>query len=240
MKRPLITAHTGCMNTPPNSIESILEGIKAGADIIEVDVRATKDGVAVLLHDEKIVTPKGVRRVGDLSFKELHDLDRSSRIFRLEEALSIVKEHHRIINLDVKEDSAIDPMIETIEKHKMRDYVIISGCERERANYLKNHYRLYQVLLNVGISLYETYKEDYESFIRKTCWEAIEASCCGININYQFCDESLVSYATIRCIPVWVWTIDEPDVMKKFLDMGVYSITTNEVKILVELGNQAK
>ncbi|OQP06094.1 hypothetical protein B1691_17245, partial [Geobacillus sp. 47C-IIb] len=58
MKRPLITAHTGCMNTPPNSIESILEGIKAGADIIEVDVRATKDGVAVLLHDEKIVTPK--------------------------------------------------------------------------------------------------------------------------------------------------------------------------------------
>jgi len=238
LKKTLIIAHTGCMNTPSNSIESVIAGVKAGADIIEVDVRATKDGIAVLLHDEEIVTSNGVMRVRDLSFKELNDLDGANRIFRLEEVLPIVKEYQRIINLDVKEDRAIDPMIKTIEKHNMRDYVIISGCERERAHYLKKHYRPYQVLLNVSISLYETYKENYESFIRETCREAITSSCCGININYRLCHESLVNYAMLRCLPVLVWTIDESDVMGEFLEMGVHSITTNEVKILLELRNK--
>ena len=36
---------------PENSIEGIISAIQMGADIIEVDVRYTKDGVAVLLHD---------------------------------------------------------------------------------------------------------------------------------------------------------------------------------------------
>ena len=44
-RRPFITAHSGCMNTRQNSIDSITEGIRFGADIIEVDVNATSDGV---------------------------------------------------------------------------------------------------------------------------------------------------------------------------------------------------
>jgi glycerophosphoryl diester phosphodiesterase len=238
LKKPLITAHTGCMNTPPNSIHSVLEGLKAGADIIEVDVRATKDGVAVLLHDEEVMTPGGIRRVQDLLFEELNHLAKCDEIIRLEEVLPIVKEYHRVINLDVKEDRAIDPMIEMVEKHNMRDYTIITGCEKERAFHLKKHYRPYQVLLNASVSLYETYNGDYESFIKETCQDAIAASCCGININYHLCREELIDYAMFRCLPVLVWTIDDSHAMEKFLGMGVHSITSNEVRTLLELRDQ--
>ncbi|MGM0874794.1 MAG: glycerophosphodiester phosphodiesterase [Bacillota bacterium] len=239
MKKPLITAHTGCLNTPPNSIQSVLEGLKSGADIIEVDVRSTKDGVVVLLHDENVRTPDGMSRVQDMSFEELYFLTQyNNEIVRLDEVLPLIKDNHRVINLDVKEDSAIDPMIRTVEKYNMRDYSIISGCEKERAFYLKNHYRPYQVLLNTGLKSLETCKEDYDSFIKETCNDAIAASCCGININYHLCREELIDYAMLRCLPVLVWTIDSSDAMEKFLRTGVHSITSNEVRILMDLRDQ--
>lgn len=236
MRRSLITAHSGCMNTPENSIQSVIEGLKAGAEIIEVDVRATKDQVVVLRHDEYVSTPFGRGAIKDLTFKELINFAQNEEIIQLEDILPLILENHRMINLDIKEDSAIHPMIQAIEKYKMIDSVIISGCEKERAAYLKKHYRPYQVLLNANTKAgLQSMEINYESFIRETCQDAISASCCGININYHICREELLDVARMRCLPVLVWTIDEPDAMEKFLNMGVHSITTHEVKTLIEL-----
>lgn len=236
MRRSLITAHSGCMNTPENSIQSVLEGLKAGAEIIEVDVRATKDQVVVLRHDEYISTPFGSRAIQELTFKELKKFAQNEEMIQLEDILPLILENHRMINLDIKEDSAIHPMIQVIENYKMRDACLISGCEKERAAYLKNRYRPYQVLLNANTNAgIQSLEMNYESFIRETCQDAISASCCGININYHICREELLEVARKRCLPVLVWTIDEPDAMEKFLNMGVHSITTHEVKTLMEL-----
>lgn len=235
MRRPLITAHSGCLNTLPNSISSVLAGLEAGADVIEVDIRATKDGVVVLLHDEHVSTSHGSRRVRDLTFEELNSLAADEEITRLEDVLPLIREANRMINLDVKEDSAVNAMIESVEKFHMRDYAIISGCEKEWAAYVKENHRPYQVMLNASLSLYKSCGNDYDFFVRETCRDAITASCCGININYRLCREELLDYAGRRCLPVLVWTVDETDVMEKFLDMGVHSITSHEVLTLMQL-----
>jgi glycerophosphoryl diester phosphodiesterase len=212
-----------------------MEGLKMGADMIEVDVRATNDGMVVLMHDGGVPTQYGVRRVRDLTFAELKDLAKGTEILRLEEILPLVREHNRMVNLDVKEYSAIGPMIETVEKWNMRDFVIISGCEKEWAVYLKERYRSYQVLLNASATLLAACRGDYDSFVKETCRDAISASCCGININYRFCREDLLDYAGRRCLPVFVWTVDDCQEMERFLDMGVHSITSNEVRTLMLL-----
>jgi len=50
--RVLIAAHRGCwQSAPENSLAALRAAIDAGADIVELDVRATGDGVFVLLHD---------------------------------------------------------------------------------------------------------------------------------------------------------------------------------------------
>lgn len=223
------------MHTPSNSIQSVIEGIRAGADIIEVDIRSTKDGAVVLLHDGELMTSAGIRRVQDLTFKELNQQTLDRKVTLLEEVIPFIKEKHRVINLDVKEDQAIDPMIRTIETFNMRDHVIITGCEKDRAAYLKNTYRDYQVLLNASTSLYHSLQGDVQTFIQATIRDAIAASCCGININYQLCTDELLNAAKLRGLPVLVWTIDYVQDMKRFLNMGVYSITTNKVKALYEL-----
>jgi glycerophosphoryl diester phosphodiesterase len=231
----LITAHSGCMNTSLNSVEGVWKGINAGADIIEVDIRATKDGIVVLLHDEHISTGSGHYRIQDLTFEELQKLNRQEDLVQLDEVLPIILEHGRIANLDVKEDHAISHMVRTVERFKMRDNVIITGCEKDRAAYLKDHYRAYQVLLNASAALYKSFDRNYDAFVKQTCEDAIAASCCGININYIMCKQTFIDYSARRCLPVMVWTIDDTEIMERFLNMRVHSITSKEIQSLSAL-----
>lgn len=49
---PVIIAHrTSPLDAPENSLEGIAASVAAGADHVEIDVRLTRDGVPVLLHD---------------------------------------------------------------------------------------------------------------------------------------------------------------------------------------------
>lgn len=234
-KLPFVTAHSGCMNTQANSIEHIFEAMNAGADIIEVDVRSTKDDIVVLSHDDFIDVPGyGFQRIMDIDYDELKIT--KPGIIRLEDALRIIREHNRIINLDVKDDAVVKPMVKTVKTTGMSDYVILSGCEKKRALYITENHMGLQVLLNSDEKmLHVGGNSDYSYFVKKTCEDAIAASCCGINIFYKDCMEELVSYASVRCLPVCVYTIDDISGMKKYMDMGVYSITTNLVKALVNL-----
>lgn len=48
----LVISHRGAAGlAPENTIEALRAGLKAGADILEIDVRLTKDGIPVLMHD---------------------------------------------------------------------------------------------------------------------------------------------------------------------------------------------
>ena len=49
-----ITAHSGCNNTMPNSIESLQDGYNSKADILEFDLNFDKKGIPYLCHDEII------------------------------------------------------------------------------------------------------------------------------------------------------------------------------------------
>ena len=49
---PLVIAHRGnSLHAPENTLEAIRQAIEAGADLVEVDVNMSKDGVVVLMHD---------------------------------------------------------------------------------------------------------------------------------------------------------------------------------------------
>ena len=54
--RLMSCAHRGDVNLiyPENSLEGIISVIKAGTDIVEVDVHTTKDNVLVIMHDDTV------------------------------------------------------------------------------------------------------------------------------------------------------------------------------------------
>jgi glycerophosphoryl diester phosphodiesterase len=72
-EKMLVVAHRGGhINVPENSLPSIDEAIAAGAEIVELDVRETKDGVMVILHDKTLNrTTTGKGEIKDFTYAEL-------------------------------------------------------------------------------------------------------------------------------------------------------------------------
>lgn len=54
-RRPMIGGHRGCVcDAPENSIEAMREGMRRGADYLEIDIQLTADGVPVVFHDVRL------------------------------------------------------------------------------------------------------------------------------------------------------------------------------------------
>jgi glycerophosphoryl diester phosphodiesterase len=73
----LVVAHRGCWkhNAPENSLSAFKACVDIGADAIEMDVRRTRDGVLVVMHDETVDrTTNGKGRVQDMTLKQLRKL----------------------------------------------------------------------------------------------------------------------------------------------------------------------
>ncbi len=74
---PIIVAHRGASSTrPENTLASFEEAMRIGARIVELDVRLSLDGVAVVMHDATVDrTTDGSGRVNELTLAEIAALD---------------------------------------------------------------------------------------------------------------------------------------------------------------------
>lgn len=245
MKKPLITAHTGCHNTPRNTVSSVLAGVGWGADINEIDVRSTSDHIPFLWHDDVVKTQNAkVFRIRDLTYREICSLSEKGdlvydhplgRATSLEEMFDATFDKSIVLNLDLKDDDCIVPAVRLIRERDLVGKVIFSGCEKVRASYVKSNYPEFQVLLNIDKPLMNRDDIGYSEKVRIICDTAVSAGCCGLNVPYHFCSQELIDYADLRFLPVAVWTVSSADGFKKYIDMGVSSITTLEVQELAQL-----
>ncbi|WP_312337317.1 glycerophosphodiester phosphodiesterase family protein [Sphingobacterium sp.] len=131
-----VAAHRGAhLEQPENSIAAIGEAIRQGASVVEVDVRATKDGILVLMHDKTVNrTTNGQGEVAKLTYVELQQLHLRKRangeasdhvIPTLSEALRAAK-GKIIVDLDFKEDRKefIKKTYALVEQEGMEDQVL--------------------------------------------------------------------------------------------------------------------
>jgi glycerophosphoryl diester phosphodiesterase len=130
----LIIGHRGSAGTKPqNTIASIREAIRVGADMIEIDVRLTSDHVPVLHHDfHMLVTQKKFDFIGRHTLSELQKRTAGSEypIVTLEQAL---KECFGkvLLNIEVKEVLAagrtLDVLSKFVKKKSDWDQFLISS-----------------------------------------------------------------------------------------------------------------
>ena len=116
---------------PENSLPAIKEAIRLGVDIIEIDVKVSKDGVPMLMHDGKVDrTTNGKGDLETQNFDELRKLRLTSngkltdeKIPTLEEALNVAK-GKILIDLDLKTDR-INEVMEVVENTKTTDITFL-------------------------------------------------------------------------------------------------------------------
>ena len=122
---------------PDNSIPGIECAIKYGADMVELDVRPTKDNILVLMHNETIdASTTGKGKVGNYTYEELmqFDMQKNGKVYKdsegktvkvptLEQALLACKDKI-YINLDVK-DASPAKLCKIVKKCGMEDQVMV-------------------------------------------------------------------------------------------------------------------
>ena len=130
----LVVAHRSDWRShPENSLPAMRSAIAMGVDVVEVDVRRTKDGQFVIVHDttlDRSTTGRG--RVADFTLEELRRLrlrdgvgtPTEELIPTLEEALSVVR-GRAVINLDKSSEHPAE-IFRVVEREKALGFTLFS------------------------------------------------------------------------------------------------------------------
>lgn len=110
---PKVIGHRGAAAyAPENTLSSIHAAADLGIEWVEIDVKLTRDGTAVVFHDEELIRCTGAEGlIKDLDLKDVQELDAGSwygdsfigeRIPTLEDALNVILDRGLGVNLEIK------------------------------------------------------------------------------------------------------------------------------------------
>jgi glycerophosphoryl diester phosphodiesterase len=132
-----VLAHRGfALDVPENSLAAFERALAVGADALECDVRATKDGVAVVAHDETLLRVFGdERRVDEVDYSELREIGGLPAVSVVSVADALHAFPSAKFNIDVKSVDVVAPLARAITEAGATDRVLItsfSGSRRRR------------------------------------------------------------------------------------------------------------
>lgn len=253
LPHPLVIAHQGGDGVwPGNTLFAFQHAVEMGVDIIETDIRQTRDGVLVISHDESVDgKSNGIGRVSDLTYAELQTLDAAYNwspedgptfpyrgqgvtYVSLEDVFKAFPNMR--FNIDMKQS---DPPIyasfcDLIRKYKMQEKVVAASfshqtitefrklCPEVTTSADESDTRIF-VFMNFAY-LSRWFSPDFNVF-------QVPTESSGITIMTPH----FVRAAHARNVRVDVWTIDDPLEMKRLLDMGVDGIISDRPDLLMEL-----
>ncbi|WP_461864248.1 glycerophosphodiester phosphodiesterase family protein [Thermococcus sp.] len=132
--RVLLLGHRGFMSKyPENSILAFVEAINSGADGVELDVWLTRDGKAVIMHDESIdrtSSMKGSQKEMTLEELKRANLGMGQNIPTLEEVFEVLPED-ALINVEIKDIDAVEEALRITKEFNALDRVMISSFNIE-------------------------------------------------------------------------------------------------------------
>jgi len=221
-----VTGHRGAAGLEPeNTLRSIRKAIDLGVDRVEVDVRVTRDGRLVVIHDETVDrTTNGHGYVKELTFNEIRKLDagKGEKVPTLEEVLEITRGKVEL-QIELKVPEATDPTLRLIERESAEEEVIITSFIHD----LLRRVHEFNPKLRTG-ALFFNIEGDI-------CEKALNVYSEAIHVYYRNVDAELVRHAHEMGLEIEVWNPDEPKEMMRMIRLGVDSIGTNRPDILLNL-----
>jgi glycerophosphoryl diester phosphodiesterase len=235
---PRVFAHRGlATGAPENSLAAFQRALDAGAGYLESDVRATRDGVAVLTHDADLRRLTGrPDRLAALTAAELADVDvHGHRVPTLSEALKRFPAAR--FNLDLKSPDAVLAAVRAIREADAVDRVLVSSFdERRRATAV-------EALPGVATSASAGIAARALGALRAGLPRAVATALNGVHavqLPETFRGVRIVSPRTVlgfhrAGVEVHVWTVNAESDMRRLLDWGVDGIVTDRADLAASM-----
>lgn len=262
MKRILIVAHRGgAVGTPENTLAAFASAVALGADMIELDVHLSKDGIPVVIHDHTVDrTTDGSGEVAGYTVDELQRFDAGSgeRIPTLQEVVDLVGDAVPI-TIEVKAPAALDATIELIRANPGLRWNAVSSYPdvlrslhaafpgAEIATTTMGSREASQMLLNaidrIGIDLdgdlADRIRKDAAAFdLDEVLDRAAALPASIISCHFSSIDADLVARVHARGFQLGAWTVNEPAEAARLMDLGVDLLTTDDPATMIALRDE--
>ncbi len=207
MKNPLIIAHRGGSSIArENTIAAFEEAIALQADLIELDVRSTQDGVLIIHHDAAIQQ----QPIEALTWAEVQRLD--SDVPTLEEAIACCK--GRIgLDVEIKEPGYEVEVVQQLQRH-------FSGHEFVITSFYLAVIRAVKESSSIRVST--GFLMDHETLLTLAAAEFLGQYLQAIGVDFvapswQIVDSPVLNKIIPLQMPFWVWTVNNVETMQKLL-----------------------
>jgi len=202
-----------------NTIAAFEAAVAAGADMVELDVWPSADGVAAVLHDETLDRLWNVpRRVGELPIAELAAIGIPS----LADALEAIPVQ---VMVDYKDERAVDPALDAVLAADALDRCVFAGDN------FAGHRLIRSLHPDARIAVTWNWADrDPDAIL-----DELDAEFFNPDGRVLFENPSFVEQMRERGTAVSVWTLDRREHIEWALELGVDAVITNRIHDLLEL-----
>jgi glycerophosphoryl diester phosphodiesterase len=251
-RKVLVHGHRGARAVlPENTIPAFEHAIRAGADVVELDLAVTKDNVLVVSHDPVVNTTicsgPHTGPIRQLTLAQIKELDcgakqnpdypkqkpvPGTRIPTLDEALELGRGNTVWFNIETKlsrtrpeytppPEEFARLVLDAIRRHKLEKRVIVQSFDFRTLHAMKK--------LAPEIPLAALFQGDSRDFATI----AREAGAGTAAPNYKLVTKEKVEQAHKAGLKVVPWTPNLPDEWKALIEAGVDAIITDDPAALI-------
>ena len=257
-KYVIVISHRGdWRNYPENSLGAIESVIRMGVDIVEIDLKLTKDSVLVLSHDHtcnRMTTGKGdistmtYDSLAAFNLKTAHNVAiPGTRIATLREALEVCKDRI-VINVD-QGYQYYDLVVKLTDALDMTDQILIKGKKARDvvAREMADSRMMYMPIIDIQKPKGKALFGQYEDWYAQTGEKPLAYEVCFSQLDQEV--EDCCSKVVAQGSRLWINTLwaslcggydddaafeGNPDeIYGKILDLGASMIQTDRPQLLI-------
>jgi glycerophosphoryl diester phosphodiesterase len=254
---PWAIAHQGGRRLwPENTLYAFEHADALGVDVLEMDLRVTKDGNIVVMHDATVDrTTNGSGRVDTLSFAVFGELDAGYRFesdssgfpFRgqglhvpsLEDVLKRFDAKRLILEMKQFTPELAIRLCDMLTRHRASERILVASFSHGSMRAFRQACPSVatSATMREAILLYQLERMHLASLYRSPA--------VALQIPESFRDRrvlgpELIELAAAYNVHIQVWTVNEEADMKRLLDMGVQGIMTDVPDRLLQLMGRPK
>ncbi len=233
---PLVIAHRGASAyAPENTIAAFELAVRQGADMIELDVQRSADGVLVVFHDETTERWDGQKRLATMcTLAELLALDiGGERVATLAEVCAFARERGVRLNVELKGAGFGADVARMLRAERIEELVLISSfVEAALHEFAAANPRIPRAYL-MGT---DTWRPDVRF---REAWPFGALRRTGAVAWHPTAELPFIDMLVPRVrragYQVNVWTVDDPAMMRRLIGLSVDGIITNVPDVLAKV-----
>jgi glycerophosphoryl diester phosphodiesterase len=256
IQRPLVIAHQGGDGIwPGDTLYAFEKAVEIGADVLEIDAHITKDDEIVLMHDEEVDrTTEGTGLIEDLTLLELKQLDAAYQwsnddgktfpyrgqgieVPTLDDVFQKFPQMRYVIEIKLTEKPIDKPLCDLIHKHNMQDKVVIASFHDEAMKKIRETCPEVATSASRGeVTMFVLLGKVFLSGLIAPQYQSIQPPYDpSESMNIPIMTERFIREAHAEDINVEPWTVNDPTLMKQYIEWGVDGIITDRPDLMIEV-----